>query len=71
MTTEDLKTFIVDYEYQGSKFSFYLIAKSWDDAEDMLRAIKQKSEIVGQLTDIIPWREQTSLDVDHHLGPDR
>lgn len=49
-------TFLIDYHHGGEKWSFDLLATSWNDAEERLRSIKYNAYIEGEVKATIPAR---------------
>lgn len=51
-----MKTYGVEYSYEGKTYSVYLHAESWSDAENRLRALAG-GEIYGQIVEVTEWDE--------------
>lgn len=49
-----LYTFGVDYDHDGSSYTFHLVAYSWEDAEAKVAGIRASAKVYGQIYSHIP-----------------
>ena len=45
--------YVVDYLFDGRRFSVHLWAESWDDAVARLQALRMTSHVEGRLVEVI------------------
>lgn len=52
----ETKLYMLEYPFEGGRYSIEVAATSWDDARAHLDAIKAWGRIGGEIHDIIPVR---------------
>lgn len=57
--TMEEKIFLLEYEFNGSKWSLEFYAKDWEEAKLKLESLKKTIKLSGTLEKIIPIWETT------------